>query len=221
MQRVPEVLPPRNTAIKRRSTTNGWLTNYQGADGIKTGFTCASGYNLVGSANRNGRRLIAVFLGGKTSGARNSRMTKLLNAAFKKAEKGPNGSPFLNLEEMRNGAKGAPPRVLSWKECTYGTAGKAKEAKLTGWGVIFGSYKSRDQARSVIDTNRAILKPVVRRGRAAVVERLRDGTRPFSALIVGLKQEDAGKACRYLWQVKAYCLTLPPAQLTNPQAIWR
>ena len=53
-----------------RRVTNNFnqlIGRYPGADGFKTGFICASGYNLVGSATRNGKRLIAVVLG-STSG---------------------------------------------------------------------------------------------------------------------------------------------------------
>ena len=46
---------------------NKLLSRYSGTDGIKTGYTRASGFNLVSSVHRNGRHLIAVVLGGKTS----------------------------------------------------------------------------------------------------------------------------------------------------------
>ena len=45
-------------------THNRVLKNYPGADGLKTGYTRASGYNLATSAERNGHRLIGVVLGG-------------------------------------------------------------------------------------------------------------------------------------------------------------
>src|SRR3546814_3333751 len=47
-------------------TLNGWLGAYKGAEGMKTGFTCGSGYNLVAAATRGGRRLIGVVLGART-----------------------------------------------------------------------------------------------------------------------------------------------------------
>ena len=47
-------------------THNGLLTNYAGADGMKTGFICDSGFNVVASATRNGQKLIAVVLGEAT-----------------------------------------------------------------------------------------------------------------------------------------------------------
>ena len=42
---------------------NTLIGRYPGADGMKTGFICASGFNLVATATRNGKRLIAVVLG--------------------------------------------------------------------------------------------------------------------------------------------------------------
>ncbi len=63
-------------------TINAILNLYPGADGLKTGFTCGSGYNLVASAERNGRRVIGVVLGGLTSDQRYRQMTDLLDAGF-------------------------------------------------------------------------------------------------------------------------------------------
>jgi D-alanyl-D-alanine carboxypeptidase len=61
---------------------NRLLTRYPGADGMKTGFICASGFNLVASATRNGRRLIAVVLGARSGRARNLEAAKLLERGF-------------------------------------------------------------------------------------------------------------------------------------------
>ena len=63
-------------------THNHLLARYEGADGIKTGYIHASGYNLVTSAVRNGRRLIGVVLGGRSSGMRDHTMMRLLDVAF-------------------------------------------------------------------------------------------------------------------------------------------
>ncbi|MGH9589446.1 MAG: D-alanyl-D-alanine carboxypeptidase family protein [Terracidiphilus sp.] len=58
------------------------LDEYAGADGLKTGYIRASGYNLVTSAVRHKRRLVGVVLGGNTAGARDHRMMALLNRGF-------------------------------------------------------------------------------------------------------------------------------------------
>lgn len=61
---------------------NKLLGRVDGVDGIKTGYTRASGFNLMASATRDGRRVIAIMLGGKTSKARDGHVTALLEAAF-------------------------------------------------------------------------------------------------------------------------------------------
>ena len=61
---------------------NRLLGSYRGMDGIKTGYIRASGFNLVASAERDGRRVIAVVFGGKTARSRNTHMTTLLDLGF-------------------------------------------------------------------------------------------------------------------------------------------
>jgi D-alanyl-D-alanine carboxypeptidase len=61
---------------------NRLIGRYPGADGFKTGFICASGYNLVASATRNGRRLIAVVLGASSGTMRAVRAAQLLDRHF-------------------------------------------------------------------------------------------------------------------------------------------
>src|SRR5258705_5448562 len=61
---------------------NSLLGRYPGADGMKTGFICASGFNLVASATRDGRRLIAVVLGAPSSAARALKAAQLLERGF-------------------------------------------------------------------------------------------------------------------------------------------
>lgn len=61
--------------------TNGLLGS-NGYDGIKTGYTNASGYNLAASAVRNGRRLVVVVLGGRSSASRNAHLAELMDTGF-------------------------------------------------------------------------------------------------------------------------------------------
>jgi D-alanyl-D-alanine carboxypeptidase len=61
---------------------NTLLGRYPGADGMKTGFICASGFNLVASATRDGRRLIAVVLGAPSSAVRAIKAAQLLERGF-------------------------------------------------------------------------------------------------------------------------------------------
>ena len=61
---------------------NSLIDRYPGADGMKTGFICASGYNVVASATRNGRRLIAVVLGAWSGAVRAQKAAQLLERGF-------------------------------------------------------------------------------------------------------------------------------------------
>jgi D-alanyl-D-alanine carboxypeptidase len=67
---------------------NGLLFTYQGTEGLKTGFTQASGFNLLTSARRDDRHLLAVVLGGRSAGERNARMRTLLNGSWVRAADG-------------------------------------------------------------------------------------------------------------------------------------
>jgi D-alanyl-D-alanine carboxypeptidase len=76
-----------------RRVTNNFnklIGRYPGADGFKTGFICASGYNLVASATRNGKRLIAVVLGSSSGQMRAVRAAQILERGF-----GSNGLAWL------------------------------------------------------------------------------------------------------------------------------
>src|SRR5262249_58131912 len=63
-------------------TYNTLIGRYPGADGMKTGFICASGFNLVATATRDGKRLIAVVLGAPSSAGRAIHAAQLLERGF-------------------------------------------------------------------------------------------------------------------------------------------
>jgi D-alanyl-D-alanine carboxypeptidase len=67
------------------NTNRRMLDSYRGADGIKTGYTRAAGFNLVASAERGGTRIIATVFGGRSTVTRNQRVAELLDLGFKKA----------------------------------------------------------------------------------------------------------------------------------------
>lgn len=64
---------------------NTMLGSFEGMEGIKTGYTRASGFNLAASVRRNGRHVVAVVMGGRTAKARNAEMRKLLTRAIPRA----------------------------------------------------------------------------------------------------------------------------------------
>ncbi|WP_374311469.1 D-alanyl-D-alanine carboxypeptidase [Dongia sp.] len=76
----------RNSFVYRGNTYGGHnrvMKKFAGADGIKTGYIRAAGFNLVSSAERNGRRLVGVVLGGTSAPIRDKQMVALLTQGFK------------------------------------------------------------------------------------------------------------------------------------------
>jgi D-alanyl-D-alanine carboxypeptidase len=103
---------------RRLRSHNGLLMNYEGADGIKTGFICDSGFNIVASATRDGHRLIAVVLGEVTGRERSTRAANLLEHGFQtQAWQVALGSSNLDTLPVATDAKGVVSirhAVISW-----------------------------------------------------------------------------------------------------------
>ena len=75
-----------DAGVKQVNNTNRrLLAAYRGADGIKTGYTNAAGFNLVASAKRGNERVIATVFGGKSSASRNAKVAELLDLGFRQA----------------------------------------------------------------------------------------------------------------------------------------
>ena len=130
-------------------THNGLLTNYAGADGMKTGFICDSGFNVVASATREGRKLIAVVLGEATGQERSVRAASLLQHGFQthqwKSLFGARTLDTLPVDENAKTAVTKPGRVFSH---VCGTGGRAVAKVKKGRGVAGqGGAKNRN-ARS-------------------------------------------------------------------------
>jgi D-alanyl-D-alanine carboxypeptidase len=120
-------------------THNGLLTNYAGADGMKTGFICDSGFNVVASATRDGHKLIAVVLGEPTGSERTVRAANLLEHGFNSwAWKQLFPSATLDTMPIADDAKGPMTMrqaVISY-ECGTARRAVAKVHKKKGAGQV-------------------------------------------------------------------------------------
>ncbi|MGR3573059.1 D-alanyl-D-alanine carboxypeptidase family protein [Brevirhabdus sp.] len=70
---------------KVANTNRRFLGSYKGADGIKTGYTNAAGFNLVASAERGQERIITTVFGGRSSAQRNAKVAELMDLGFRRA----------------------------------------------------------------------------------------------------------------------------------------
>ena len=118
---------------RRLRSHNSLLRNYDGADGIKTGFICDSGFNVVASATRDGRRLVAVVLGEVTGRERSARAANLLEHGFQtygwKVLFGTENLTTMPIPADAKGVESIRSSVKSWA-CGYRPKGAlAKRAK--------------------------------------------------------------------------------------------
>jgi D-alanyl-D-alanine carboxypeptidase len=212
----------RSVTIGKRSrgTVNSILGAYDGADGMKTGFTCASGYNMVASAQRDGRRLIGVVLDSRNGGARTLEMKRLLDAGFSGGAV-PAVDPAALADRMTEADDGAPPTVLSGGDCVapqlVGSSVIDSPAELTGWAVALGDYRSRAKAQQALHQAQGRLGAAAR-GRPAILKTGANGMTRYSVLFAGLEQSSARKTCRSLAARDTYCVTLSPKILQSRYA---
>jgi len=213
----------RSVAIGKRSrgTVNSILGAYQGADGMKTGFTCASGYNMVTSAERGGRRLIGVVLGSRNGGQRSTEMKRILDAGFSSAAR-PAPALIALTDQMTAADAGAPPTILSGGDCDapqlIGSGVIDSPAELTGWAVVLGDYRSRATAQQALTDAQTKLGGAAR-GRPAIVKKGANGLTRYSVLLAGLEQSSAQKTCKALAAQNAYCVALSPKILRTRYAV--
>jgi len=115
--------------------TNGTITpsynlllgRYAGADGMKTGFVCASGFNLAASATRGTKTVAAIVLGAENQKVRAEKAADLLENAFSKLENG-SDLPALNTLEPDTGQQATPVADLTDTVCTD----EARQARWDG-----------------------------------------------------------------------------------------
>ncbi|MEH6645152.1 D-alanyl-D-alanine carboxypeptidase family protein [Sulfitobacter sp.] len=75
-----------DAGVRQVSHTNRrFLSSYKGADGIKTGYTRAAGFNLTASAERGNERIIVTVFGGASTSARNAKVAELMDLGFRRA----------------------------------------------------------------------------------------------------------------------------------------
>ena len=117
--------------IKLRSH-NGLLRSFKGADGMKTGFICDSGFNVIASATRDGQRLVAIVLGDASSAERNVRAAGLLEYGFGQSSLSQlfNTTTIDNLPMTPNakGVRSVRKSVASWS-CNPKKARTAKKKR--------------------------------------------------------------------------------------------
>jgi D-alanyl-D-alanine carboxypeptidase len=111
---------------------NTLLARYPGANGMKTGFICSSGYNLVASAERGGREVIAIVFGSFGGKARAEHAAALLNVGLRAP--GDRNDPTITLTEVTDGSEFTTPLDMRPYICGDKRAEAMSEANEDGGG---------------------------------------------------------------------------------------
>lgn len=125
---------------------NTLLSSYEGTDGIKTGYIRASGFNLVASVEREGRRIIGVVFGGETGDWRDRHMRNLLDRGFARLLEEEIPSELL-VADARELSAPAPEEVVPQGDADAGV--DLSELQATRWTIQVGAFSRAEAARTV------------------------------------------------------------------------
>jgi D-alanyl-D-alanine carboxypeptidase len=193
---------------------NSLLRQMKTADGMKTGFVCNSGYNLIASASENGHRLVAIIFGARNGKARADQAQTMLTAHFK-------APPVVNAPKLASLAN-APlgtlvPADLTATICRGKPLDVASAEKLSGWGISFGRYETAQIANMALRGRVLSVRDWASAGSAGVVKMA--GSIGFSAMVWGLEQQASLALCAHLKQQNAYCDVMTPESFARISAL--
>lgn len=175
------------------------LTRYPGVDGMKTGYTNASGFNIVTSAVRGGHRLVGVVMGGRTARSRDTQMIALLNHGFAGAK-----ARAVLASNQKPQKPAASSEIARYKEVSSQESEAAEDSSPDlGWMVqLGGRFRSRYHARQAL-RSASHSDPQQLGGARALVLALRGGK--YLARFSNLDEETALAICRELRHKKFTC----------------
>ncbi|AZU03838.1 D-alanyl-D-alanine carboxypeptidase [Glycocaulis alkaliphilus] len=172
------------------TTHNTLVGRVRGVDGMKTGYIRASGFNIAVTAERDGRRLVTVVMGGATGPVRDAHATELVEAAFSTFDARRDGMILANLSS---------PRISPIREQEILTAELSGLPGPTAMGSAAGeSGEAAPPVRIVVED----IPDLVRPGRDTGSDRVRfDSTAP-ATLPVASASQPAARAASGGWAVQ-------------------
>ena len=177
---------------RRQGTTNPFITSYSGASGMKTGFTCRAGYNLVGTVRRAQRHYVGVVMGAPTPAQRARSMRTLMDRALKR---GASDGLAQALDELGKTASADDAMPLSGaiiaRTCLI-PGGRTQQPLR--WTIDIGIERTYADARKSAKRFIAKWRPRLRGARALVIPRY-TGIDLFRAGVTGLSKEVARDTC--------------------------
>ena len=182
------------------SNHNDLLTTYEGTDGIKTGYIRASGFNLVASVKRDGRRLVGVIFGGNSPYARNQLMKTLLDKGF---------ASMATTAPRVTASRSTTPRPTNKEEVAKNRDTGANQRPTGDWGIQVGVYKTRKPAYEIARKAITNAPDALKDGLVTVVLLEKGNRTPlYRGRVLGIDKSQAYEACRVLKRQKMDCIVL-------------
>ncbi len=213
---------------KKYKNHNTLLRTYPGADGIKTGYIRASGFNLAASVTRNNKRLIGVVFGGRTARSRDRHMAKLLDQGFKKVSTriARSKTPPTKSTRQAIATKKPRPKFVRKKQVTaVRPASKPQRrlpklvrtsaSELKEWSIQVGAYRNIEPARKAVRKAIARIPHLTENTRISIAPFSAGDTLMYRARLIGLTVASAKTACKRLERRRIPCVAIPPNQLNN------
>lgn len=174
-------------------THNHLLKKYKGTDGMKTGYTNAAGYNIVTSAERNGKRVIAVVMGHNSIKERDTKVASLMTKGFQKI-----------------GKSEAAPQVIAQAEIIpQPETAQPSATNDNSWAIQVGAFSNYARARNYALNIQGSLKPDYAAKTSVNVEPFSKGYSViYRSQLVGLKKNEADKSCYQLQRAKKSCIVV-------------
>ena len=158
-------------------THNKLMLKYDGADGIKTGYIKASGFQLAFSAVRDDKRVIGVYFGGDTGKQRNDRLKFYMDNAFKK----------LNIENIN-----------VKKEKKINDTKKQTSTNKDNYSIVVGTFKYRKSAEKQINLIKSKYPITTSSKESKIVFIEVSGKKLYESRFLNFSKKDAYQACRRL-----------------------
>ena len=195
---------------------NNLLGSYSGTDGIKTGYTNASGFNLVASVERNGQRIIGVVFGGKKARSRDKHMVTLLNKYFKTSL----SKPLVRIAKPSELPKIRPKIVMVEKNIkNFRIPPKITNNIIPNnveedWFIQIGAFKNRLNAHKAARNARNIVPEQLGNLPASLSKITKSSTNNnlqylWRVRFVELAENQARSVCAELWTSGLSCIPLP------------
>jgi D-alanyl-D-alanine carboxypeptidase len=189
---------------RRLANRNSLIRQMPEADGMKTGFVCNSGFNLVATATHAGRKLGAVIFGAKSGKHRADLAEMLLIDGFTRPAS--QHTKIASIANMQTGA--VVPADMTKTVCKQKPIALANVKEIGGWGISFGNYESSETADMAL---RGRLIGPAGRSLAGTPGLIRmPGKGGYAAAMWNLGQQQSLAACAQYRTENATCEVITP-----------